>query len=155
MRFIQEDVKPLLAEKFAGMTISMIIDPAGIARESDERSVRDMLVKEGFTTRPANTNLIAPRISAVESFMTRTIDGKSAFLIDPECTDLIAALRSKYRYKIDSKGVKDDKPEKSHPWADLVDALQYLCLHADGGTLFGSPMSQRREIKPAPHRWAA
>lgn len=155
LRFIQEDVKPLLANKYAGQAVSMVIDPAGMARESNERSVKDMLVQQGFAVRPAKTNNIAPRISAVESFLTRNIDGKAGMTIDPGCETLIAALRSKYRYKFNAKGVKDDKPEKSHPWADIIDALQYLCLHADGGTLFGNPVSQKRNVAPAPFRWAA
>jgi hypothetical protein len=154
LRFMQEDLKPLLASKYAGQTIAIVIDPAGMARESDERSVRDMLVHQGFAVRPAKTNNIAPRISAVESFMVRNVDGKSAFLIDPACVDLIIALRTKYRYKFNTKGEREEKPEKSHPYADIVDALQYLCLHADGGTLFGTPVSQKREIKAAPFAWA-
>ena len=36
------------------------------------------------------------------------------------------------------------------------DALQYACLQHDGGGIFGgNQIAQRREIKPAPHRWAA
>lgn len=155
-RFVKEKLKPLLAEKYAGATVAVIIDPAGMNRESDERSVADMIRAEGLAVKPARTNNIAPRISAVESFMTRTIDGKAGFLVDPRCETLIAALRSKYRYKVNQKGERDDKPEKNHPFADLVDALQYLCLHADGGTLFGAAMTTpRREIKPAPFKWAS
>lgn len=156
LRFLKEKLKPLLANKFAGMPVLIIIDPAGMNRESDERSVYDMLKAEGLTVKPAKTNNISPRISAVEQFMTRLVDGKPAFVVDPGCTDLIVALRSKYRYKINTKGEKDDKPEKSHPWADIVDGLQYLCLHADGGAMFGgSSIRSRVEVKPAPMRWAA
>lgn len=155
LRFVKERLKPLLANKFYGMSHLVIIDPAGMARESDERSVRDMLIAEGFTVKPAKTNNIAPRISAVEQFMTRTVDGKSAFIIDPTCDDLIQALRSKYRYKINSRGEKDDKPDKLHPWADIVDGLQYLCLHADGGAMFGGTLSSRSvPVGKAPFRWA-
>jgi hypothetical protein len=154
LRFMKEMLKPLLVEKYANQSIVLVIDPAGNMRESDERSVKDMLVSEGFTVRAAKTNNLAPRVSAVESFMTRTSDGKPCFVVDPRCTTLIRALAGKYRYKVNTKGERDDKPEKSHPYADVVDSLQYLCLHADGGTLFGTPVSVRREIKPAAFKWA-
>ena len=43
---------------------------------------------------------------------------------------------------------KDEKPEKSHPWSDVSDAFQYMCLHADGGETFGvtSYSMERREV---------
>lgn len=154
LRFMQEDLKPYLANAFPGLPVVLVIDPAGMNRESDERSVRDMLVHEGFTVRAAKTNNIAPRISAVESFMTRNIDGKPALVIDASCETLITALRSKYRYKFNKAGERDEKPEKTHPWADEIDSLQYLCLHADGGTLFGTPVSQARKVLPSPHKFA-
>jgi hypothetical protein len=44
--------------------------------------------------------------------------------------------------------MKDEKPEKSHPWSDVADAFQYMCLHADGGEVFGSmtTANNRREV---------
>jgi hypothetical protein len=64
------------------------------------------------------------------------------------------ALRSKYRYKINTKGEKDESPEKSHPWSDLADSLQYVCLHADNGATFGARRtSSRREIKPVTYTY--
>ena len=51
---------------------------------------------------------------------------------------------------------KELDPEKLHPWSDYADALQYACLHHDNGATFGGakPLSTRREVKPAPMRWA-
>lgn len=155
IRFIREKLKPLLANRFAGMPALVVIDPAGMARGADERNVADMLKAEGFRVIPARTNGISARVAAVEQFLTRSVDGKPAFLLDPSCKVLAEALRSKYRYKINTKGEADDTPEKTHPWADVVDGLQYLCLHADGGALFaGAVGAVKREIKPSPVRWA-
>jgi len=44
--------------------------------------------------------------------------------------------------------VRDESPEKSHPWSDVADAFQYMCLHADGGETFGgmASMDERREV---------
>lgn len=157
LRFIREKLKPTIAQKYPGKQVAIVIDPAAFQRaQTDERSVADIFKNEGFLVKPAKTNTITARIAAVEGFLTRTVDGKSAMLIDPGCTGLVTALRSKYRYKINNKGAKDDKPEKSHPWSDYADALQYACLQHDGGASTGGhSVSQRREVKPAPYRWAA
>jgi hypothetical protein len=153
IRFIREDLKPLLNNKYAGCKVMVVIDPAGMARGADERNVADMLKAEGLMVKPAHTNGIAARIAAVEQFLTRMVDGKPGFMVDPDAGNVIQALSGKYRYKINTKGEQADTPEKSHPWADIADALQYLCLHADGGSLFGRMQSTGRfEVKPAPYR---
>ena len=82
------------------------------------------------------------------------VDGNPGFLVDPDCTDLIQALAGKYRFKINTKGEVADTPDKAHPWGDIADALQYLCLHADGGTLFGHEQRGKVEVKKAPMNWA-
>jgi hypothetical protein len=99
--------------------------------------------------KPARTNAVAARISAVDNFLTRIVDGKYGVILDPEdASPLVQALAGKYRYKINTKGVRDESPEKSHPWSDIADAFQYLCLHADGGEVFGSfsMADERREV---------
>lgn len=142
LRFIREDLKPLLANKFAGRKFVVIIDPAAFQRvQTDERTVADVYKAEGFKIKPARTNAISARISAVDNYLTRTVNGQAGLLLCPVgCKPLIQALAGKYRYKINTKGVKDEKPEKSHPWSDIADGFQYLCLHADGGETFGYGM---------------
>lgn len=154
LRFIRERLKPLLAEKYSGCKVMIVLDPAGMARNADEKTSVDLLRTEGLLSKPARTNSISARIAAVEAFLTRTIDGKSGVTMDKDgCSLLITALAGKYRYKMNTKGEVDDKPDKNHPHSDIADAFQYLCLHADGGTIFGAHVNSRREIKPAP-RWA-
>ena len=154
-RFIAEKLKPLLANKFPGLPSVVIIDPAAFQRaQTDERSVADIFKAEKFKVLPAKTNSIAARLGACEAFMTKTIGDKPALLVSPEASLLISAWKGKYKYKINTKGETDDKPEKSHPWSDIADSAQYLCLHADGGALFGhNHQSRRVEVKPAPRRW--
>ena len=132
LRFCREKLKPLLANRFPGMNVIIIGDPAGQQRaQTDERSVFDILKQEGFRVVAAKTNSVVARINAVDKFLTRSVDGKPGHLIDPSCTHLIAALRGGYRYKIRTSGEVDDKPEKnSH--SHISDAHQYACLHADG-----------------------
>lgn len=156
LRFAREILKPLIVNKFAGREHLVIIDPAAFQRaQTDERSVADVFKAEKFTVKPAKTNTLAARLAAVESYMTRTVGDKPALMISPEAKGLITALRSKYRYRINTKGDRDDKPEKTHPWSDYADAMQYLCLHADGGAVFGGTLTpERREVAPAPYKWA-
>ena len=118
----------------------VIIDPAAFQRvQTDERTVADIYKNEGFSIRPARTNAVAARISAVDKYLTRVVDGRYGFIACPvNANNLVQALAGKYRYKINTKGVRDEKPEKSHPWSDIADAFQYMCLHADGGEVFGA-----------------
>lgn len=119
LRFARERLKPLLANQFPGVAVTLLVDPAAFQRaQTDERTVADILKAEGFAVRPARTNSISARVAAVESYLTRTIDGKPAMLIDPDCGQLIQALRSKYRFKLNARGEADVVPEKSHPWSD-------------------------------------
>ena len=147
-RFIQEKLKPVLAERFAGHPVLVIGDPAGSQRaQTDERSCFDILKNEGFRVIPARTNSIQARISAVEKFLSRQVEGGPGHLIDPSAKEIINALRGGYRYKIKKTGEMDDSPEKNHH-SHIADAHQYACLHADGGAMFGGLMNvQRREVK--------
>jgi len=150
LRFVRERLKPLLANKYGGRKAVVIIDPAAFQRvQTDERTVADIYKNEGFSIRPARTNSVAARISAVDKYLTRVVDGKYGFIACPiNASNLIQALAGKYRYKINTKGVRDEKPEKSHPWSDIADAFQYMCLHADGGEVFGAMgfNVQRKEV---------
>jgi len=156
LRFVREMLKPLLANKYPGKQSVVIIDPAAFQRaQTDERTVADIFKAEGFLVKPAKTNTITARLAAVDSFLTRTVDGKPAVLFAKEgCAQLIIALRSKYRYKINAKGDKDETPEKSHPWSDYADSLQYICLHADNGATFGArQVSTKKEVKPVAYAY--
>lgn len=135
LRFIREKLKPLLAEKFPGARALVIIDPAAKQRaQTDERSVLDIYKEEGFQVQTARTNSVSARINAVDRLLTRTVDGKPGILFCPGNNKvLVSGLGGKYRYKINTKGERDEKPEKSHPVSDVVDALQYVCLHSEGG----------------------
>ena len=68
----------------------------------------------------------------MDANLTRVVDGEPWMLIDgAKCPNLIAALAGKYRYRRKTNGDTEDKPDKTHPWSDICDALQYLCLHTD------------------------
>jgi hypothetical protein len=158
LRFVREMLKPLLSNKFPGRTALVIIDPAAFQRvQTDERTVADIYKNEGFVVKPARTNSIAARIAAVEKYMTRVVDGRYGLVVDSvSANSLVQALAGKYRYKINTKGVRDESPEKSHPWSDVADAFQYLCMHADGGETFGGNSmgdDRRKVVKVSSRGW--
>lgn len=155
LRFVRERLKPLLANKYPGAQVAVVIDPAAFQRvQTDERCVADIFKNEGFAIRPAKSNLISARLAAVDAFLTRTVDNKAAFLVSPTCSNLIAAMRGRYRYKVNTKGETEAKPEKNEA-SHVSDALQYAMLHHDGGASFGMKHgTARQEVKPAPFKWA-
>ncbi len=141
-RFVRTMLKPLLYERFPGAPVLVVVDPAGVQRaQTDERSAVDIIKAEGMRVMPARTNSVSARINAVDEYLMRQVDGDPAFLVDPRCTQLKAAMMGGYRYK--PKGDADiDKNKHSH----VAEALQYLMLHI-GNTSDGGRLSLKREIK--------
>lgn len=79
------------------------------------------------------------------------IEGKGGILFDEaNCGGIISALAGKYRYRLKKNGDAEDSPEKNHPWSDLADSLQYLCLHTDTSGVFGG----KKQVKIKPVRQA-
>jgi hypothetical protein len=152
IRFLQTILRPYLSQRFPGLPVVVVGDPAGVTRaQTDERSCFDILKKEGFKALPARTNAPVARMAAVDTYLMRQVDGKPGFIIDPrDGLPLIKALGGGYRYKLKKSGELEDSPEKnSH--SHIADACQYLCLHADGGlrgTMLGGA---RREVKTVRH----
>jgi hypothetical protein len=150
-RFAQEKLKPLLIERFPGHPVLIIGDPAGSQRaQTDEKSCFDILKNMGLRVIPARTNATQARISAVEKFLALQVEGGPGMIIDPCATELISALRGGYKYKIKKSGELEDAPDKGSA-SHVADSHQYLCLHADGGAMFGSLLGiQKREVKSMP-----
>lgn len=143
-RFMRTMVKPLIMERFAGLPVLVVVDPAGRQRaQTDERSAIDIIKNEGFTVIPASTNNITPRINAVDDYLMRQVDGDAAFLMDPRCMMLKAAMMGGYRFK------KDGAIDKASKHSHVAEALQYLMLHIAGGGQ-ASLVATRRPIVQAP-----
>jgi hypothetical protein len=142
-RFVRTVLKPLIYERFGGAPILVVTDPAGVQRaQTDERSAVDIIKAEGLKVIPAKTNSVSARLNSVDDFLMRQVDGESAFLLDPRCTHLKAAMMGGYRYK--PKGDGDiDKNKHSH----VAEALQYLMLHISSPS-GAAQMATRRDVKP-------
>lgn len=151
-KFITEFLSPALAEaRFSANPVYIVGDPSGIAKSQiGEESVFHAVRRLGYIAYPASTNHIDPRLRAVEQFMIQTRDGGPAFVVDPhDCPLLIRALQYEYRYKMKKNGQLENKPDKIRPWADLCDALQYLCL-GTAQNIQGRMMRSRRNIEHIP-----
>ncbi len=123
-RFVRTMLKPYLAEHFPGMQPQLVVDPAGIQRaQTDERSAVDIIKQEGLRVIPARTNVISARLNAVDDYLMRQVDGDPAFLLDPSCVRLKAAMMSGYHYH--EKNGTIVKNQHSH----VAEALQYFALH--------------------------
>jgi hypothetical protein len=107
-----------------------VADPAGSHKsQHTEQTAFDILSEEGFYAIPAPSNQIQPRLHAVERLFRQTILGEPAVQIAREgCPNLIQALGNKYRYRKKRDGNLEETPEKLHPWSDLADCLQYMCM---------------------------
>jgi len=137
LTFVRDRIKRTLAERFGGIDAVICVDPAANTRsQSDERTWLDVARSLGMRTVTAPTNVIAARLTAVDSFLTRMLDGEPGMLIDPSCKTLIEALQTKYQYKAKKDGDTEEKPSKTHPYSDVADALQYACLYSDTSGVF-------------------
>ena len=125
----------LAGERYAGRRICVVGDPSGQYKGNiDERTAFDVLKYAGFTAIPAPTNLIDPRLRAVEKFLLEQRDGGPAIIFDKRhCQHTIWALTGAYRFKFDQAGEAQAKPEKNEA-SHYADALQYLCLGVSGTT---------------------
>lgn len=139
-RFVRTILKPLLYERFPAAPVLIVVDPAGVQRaQTDERSAVDIIKNEGLRVIPAKTNKVSARINAVDDYLMRQVDGDSAFVVDPRCTQLKAAMMGGYRF---DKNGSIDKNKHSH----VAEALQYLMLHI-GSAGEAAHSIQRREVK--------
>ena len=131
----KQNLIPVLAsERYAGRPVAVVGDPSGAARDSlFELNSFDLLKQCGLSAEPAPTNLLDPRLRSVEGFLVRQIGGKPAIVFDrSRCPTLVAAMNGQYKFETspDQSGGMYQKttPEKLHPWSDVADALQYVCL---------------------------
>jgi hypothetical protein len=146
-------LRPLLSQpKYARLPVGIVGDPSGVARgQIGEESVFRALARLGFSAQPAQTNLIDPRLRAVEKWLLQQRDGGAALLISPNCAKLIQGMQSRYRYAKTKDGSLKPVPDKNHPWSDLADAQQYAVLGHSGTVLSRlTRVRSNAKQKPAP-----
>ena len=99
----------------------------------------------GLKAKPAPSNDVALRIEAVDSALSRLLDGKPGFLLDKKCVNLKKGFNGGYHYRrLQVSGDRyDEKPLKNR-YSHVHDALQYLMMGAGEGRsiLAGKPRSK-------------
>jgi hypothetical protein len=151
-QFAITQLRPVMFNTYAGMSSFMIGDPAGREKSQvGEESPFDCLKRLGFMIYPAPTNDIEPRLRAVEQMLLRQSDGGPMVLIDAaNCPTLVTAMKSKYRYKRKLNDELDEKPDKAHPWSDVADCLQYMCLGVTGNYMAKVMRDSRARVRRPP-----
>jgi hypothetical protein len=77
-------------------------------------------------------------------------------MISDACTNLTTAMKSLYRYKRKLNGDLDLKPDKNHPWSDVADCLQYMCLSTNAnylGRIMARMQPRERRAPPPKTSW--
>lgn len=136
IRFAQE-VKRHIAKHYQGLRIQAITgDPAGNARNDDERTTFDLLHANGVEARPARTNAPTLRIEAVRDPMKRFIDGEPGMIINGLlCPTLRKGYAGGYNYRrIQVSGDEryQDEPNKNL-FSHVCDADQYCVIGGGEG----------------------
>lgn len=163
---IRQNLRPaLMQERYRGMPVCIIGDPAGMAKDSlYEVTSFDLLRQEGFMTFPAPTNDIDTRIRAMEYWlMSMGAKGPGALIDGSRCPMFVRACAGGYRYskhkQTELMGENKAKPNKNN-FSHISDAGQYAALSAQGGTLaavtqrfFGRNVDPNRQ-RISPRAWS-
>jgi hypothetical protein len=122
-------------ERFAGKRVCLVGDPSGDDKGSyDERTAFDICRQHGFMIVRAPTNLVDPRIRAVENYLLQQRAGGPALVFSRRgCPKLIAAMGGGYRYTYSHLNVSRALPDKD-AHSHLADALQYGVMGLTGTT---------------------
>jgi hypothetical protein len=154
--FLDRLLIPKLRNKFPTFSpanILFVLDPACFQRSQiNEKTIAQAVMQRGYKVIRAVTNDPERRVQAVEGLLMRQVDGAAGFLIDPECTHIIAALEWGHRYKKMTNGINSTTVEKNF-WSHIGDAVQYGALHYNAVAPMGSyyATAGRREV--VPHRY--
>lgn len=125
-----ELVASFVRDRYPGWPIASITgDPAGEARDANDKTAFDILAGAGLRAEPAQTNDPSLRIESVNKAFRTMEQGEPALLIHPECKVLRRACIDGYRYrKLKTSDERyDDKPDKNK-WSHVAEALQYMLV---------------------------
>ena len=134
MRF-SELLRGEIAKVYKGFDIMIYGDPAGDFRsQTDERTPFQIMRTYGLKAIPAPSNDVALRIEAVDSTLSRLVDGQPGFNMNTECINLKKGFNGGYHYRrLQTSGDRyDEKPLKNR-YSHVHDALQYLMMGAGEG----------------------
>ena len=158
--FFEVFISQVLATEYPGCKAFAICDPSDRRDNISGVSPVEWLNKNGIEAIKApGNNEFKGRVDAVANMLT----ARNRIKFSPELTDMLDAMRGKYKYAEARVGgsrekVYQNRPDKraTSPYSDLADALQYLCIHAVGIKNTGDRSGAQRilNIKP-PSKWRA
>jgi hypothetical protein len=133
--FGRDVMRPVLLNKYGGMTYTSKGDPAGNTRsQTGEVTCLQELNEIGIPTAMARTNEFIARREAVAGFLQRMSDGQASFLLSPTCVVIRKGFNGHYCFeKMKLAGeerfkLTPTKNKYSHPH----DGLQYAAMEAEG-----------------------
>jgi hypothetical protein len=124
-----------IAKLYKGYEVMIYGDPAGDFRsQTDERTPFQIMRNCGLKAIPAPSNDVALRIEAVDSTLSRLVDGSPGFNMSTDCINLKKGFNGGYHYRrLQVSGDRyDEKPLKNR-YSHVHDALQYLMMGAGEG----------------------
>ena len=158
--FFEVFISQVLATEYPGCKAFAICDPSDRRDNISGVSPVEWLNKNGIEAIKApGNNEFKGRVDSVANMLT----ARNRIKFSPELTDMLDAMRGKYKYAEARVGgsrekVYQNRPDKraTSPYSDLADALQYLCIHAVGIKNTGDRSGAQRilNIKP-PSKWRA
>ena len=111
-QFCENQLLPLLRQKYFGMNVMGYGDPSGSSRApTDETTCFDILKSAEIglgNINPAPTNAIIPRVGAVEKYLNKMSYGEPGFILSPNCHFIRKAMNGAYHYDKDPKGIGDE-----------------------------------------------
>ena len=133
-RCIKEKLKPLLRNKYEGFNTFITGDPSGNnGVQTDEKTCVSIFKDEGFKrVKLAYSNNPIYRQGALDSFLSRVTDMGPAFLVSPNCKQLIRALSGGYHFKIAKNGITSETPEKNMS-SHINESLHYGAMYFEKG----------------------
>ncbi len=154
-KHVAEHLRPrLFQDKYMGMKVCLVGDPAGVAKDTiSEESSFDCLKRLGLPCFPAPTNDIDPRLRAVEALLGRQTNGGPSLIFNRGgCPFLIRAMGGGYRFTKTKEGALRAVPDKNDKegFSHVSDALQYAALVVHGGLV--SEMARRLQPRGAKKR---
>lgn len=124
-----------MATLYQGHDFEIYGDPAGDFRaQTDESTPFQILRGAGLVARPAPSNDPVIRVEAVNSVLSRMVNGEPGLLVDRRASVLVKGFTGGYCYRrLNVSGERyDDRPCKNR-YSHVHDALQYAVIGAGEG----------------------
>lgn len=127
IQLIEQDVAPLLEQKYEGSTWEHVYDPTDARFEGDvqlkpSKPIRDILGGKMYK----GVMAAKPAIESLDHALSQTRDGRGLIQIDKlNAGPVHRALRGGWHHREGKDGVFSLEPVKNHPHSDVGDAARY------------------------------